>query len=844
MSLWLFALGILALLLELRPSCSITHNAQVDAYVKKLIVEFKNDPRSRRYDNVISPPRFGDGYQDFLLPKVFIWCPMHHYGLDILCPLHNLPLKAGFFTDELQRKGPRNPRLVYDLRGNVLLIQRLYICPQEGMKHKYFSASLSIIENIPKLYGLCCFPFVMFHKSSCTKQLVDFVETQILQGVNFLAICEGIAGLNFKEFSERMACFSIYQDSNSHINKTKVDYDNFYSDSMYAFPGDKKVMELFLGNFVHKKSYYDAEMEKTARSSKIITCDHTFKVSKYICASRGSDNKYIKQFENLFIVLNEDHKVVGWRLTKSTAFEDIRDLLQEIKYSLDNPLKTVIVDDCCKVKRQYESIFPGIVVKLDLFHATQRVIKTFPKGSEWSKQISSEFGLVFREDGDCGATRCLRTPEPEVIERNLDNFIKKWKHTLNENVQTKTFRELENLRIHVKKGCISGIEPGQGTECNERLHQTLNKSLLCGATKIGPEIAIAVITLIFYALNCRREGKKHEGNSRIIPFVPLPSVKAVKVAEELEEQKLRTAHLNCGAVGDDIQLDNVWRNCEIDTSVFEGLSANAIFMLENVEDMCNDTVTALLMKNTKTMLDMLNEINNQCNDRSFNAYDLPVKQSVGDDHVLASDSDTDPSSEQDHNSLLIRNLSSFNLEIDPVEGDGDCAFRSIIKQMRKTLEWNDANGKLTDHLKDMGLAGAAIDDDVFTLRQLFVNNVQSNEYYQMLLGISVEELNAESERFREQGTFSGEVGDLVMKVCSDILQIPILVITSMPRHSYVPFIPDEMVVTSTLYVAFNAFGPGHYDGTRPMILQEQGKLYYGLNISKKKALLEGFLGTG
>ena len=141
---------------------------------------------------------------------------------------------------------------------------------------------------------------------------------------------------------------------------------------------------------------------------------------------------------------------------------------------------------------------------------------------------------------------------------------------------------------------------------------------------------------------------------------------------------------------------------------------------------CNDTVTALLMRNTKTMLDMLDEINKQCNDRSFNAYDLPVKQSVGDDHVLPSDADTDPSSEQDHNSLLIRNLSSFNLEIDPVEGDGDCAFRSIIKQMqqmRKTLEWNDANGKLTDHLKDIGLAGAAIDDDVFTLRQLFVNNV-------------------------------------------------------------------------------------------------------------------------
>ena len=90
-----------------------------------------------------------------------------------------------------------------------------------------------------------------------------------------------------------------------------------------------------------------------------------------------------------------------------------------------------------------------------------------------------------------------------------------------------------------------------------------------------------------------------------------------------------------------------------------------------------------------------------------------------------------------------------------------------------------------------------------------MDNVQSNEYYQMLLGIS-KEVNTETERFREQGTFSGEVGDLVMKVCSDLLQIPL------------PFIPDQVVATSTLYAAFNAFGPDHYDRTRPAT-RVQGK---------------------
>lgn len=223
---------------------------------------------------------------------------------------------------------------------------------------------------------------------------------------------------------------------------------NFMTTHFSHFSGDKKLLEIFLANFVHKQPHCDAKMETIARTSKMITCDHTFKVSKYICASRGSD-KCIKQFENLFIVLNEDHKVVGWRLTKSTTFEEIRDLLQSINDCLDNPLQTVIVDDCCKVRYQYQSIFPGVVVKLDLFHATQRVIKTFPKGSEWSKQISTEFGLVFRADGDCGATRCLTTPASDIIEKNLDNFIKRWEDTLNQNA--KTFKECKTCMFMLRK---------------------------------------------------------------------------------------------------------------------------------------------------------------------------------------------------------------------------------------------------------------------------------------------------------------------------------------------------------------------------------------------------------
>ena len=55
-------------------------------------------------------------------------------------------------------------------------------------------------------------------------------------------------------------------------------------------------------------------------------------------------------------------------LTKSTAFEEIRNLLEHIKDSLENELQFLIVDDCCRVRSLYQPLFPGVKVKLDFFH--------------------------------------------------------------------------------------------------------------------------------------------------------------------------------------------------------------------------------------------------------------------------------------------------------------------------------------------------------------------------------------------------------------------------------------------------------------------------------------------
>lgn len=101
-------------------------------------------------------------------------------------------------------------------------------------------------------------------------------------------------------------------------------------------------------------------------------------------------------------------------------------------------------------------------------------MKTVPKGSCHSKQISSEFGLIFRANNDVGAARRMETPNPETIESNLQMFIKKWEHYLSDESKN----VIANIQKHIRIGCCSGIPPGAGTQNNERLHKQLKRSLL------------------------------------------------------------------------------------------------------------------------------------------------------------------------------------------------------------------------------------------------------------------------------------------------------------------------------------------------------------------------------
>lgn len=77
------------------------------------------------------------------------------------------------------------------------------------------------------------------------------------------------------------------------------------------------------------------------------------------------------------------------------------------------------VDDCCRLRNKIHSVFGNnVAVKLDLFHAIQRVTKTFSKRHSQYHSCLMDLRQVFRQSGDSGERRLADTPPPEENEEN------------------------------------------------------------------------------------------------------------------------------------------------------------------------------------------------------------------------------------------------------------------------------------------------------------------------------------------------------------------------------------------------------------------------------------------
>ena len=751
---------------------TLLHADHNQNYVDSIIQQFEEDSQRFSHSPFIYPPlpRPGSPKEAYFRPKLMIWSPQEQFGIVINCPEHGIELRPYQWTSDVSGKGGEMARLIYDLMGNVILVQRIYLCANGRQRHK-LRATTPDVHNVLPSYIKEYFPAVIFQRCSVSKTLIQFIDTEIVKGVNFLKVSEGLASLNYREYLQRRRIYSSACE-NAVVNVS--DSLEFNNNIIYSFPSNDQLMKIFLHNFEKNRAIYVNEMNSLVVSS--LSCDHTFKISRNVGLVRETDNSFVTQFNQLFITLNEIGEVVAWRLTKSTAFSEIEDLLVELEKRTSlrgNKIELVCVDDCCHVRSKYVSVFPNISVKLDLFHTCQRITRTFSRQNALFNNVTKDFVQIFREDNDQGEARLKKTPKKETIERNLNSFVERWSNIPHSPLTNATFTEICNLRLHVQKGCLSDIPPGCGTERNEGLHRLLNRSMISGATRISVELTIALLTILFYHHNKKISGEKHMCSTKIKPVAPDDANTINESQTSMSENAPIRKRMSTSKEAEPVR-SSAYLNKEVSYS--QSLDP-VIVMADCIEDLCQEQVASAIITEMLNVRELIENVSKRSSDRSFNALDLLHMNKMHnllnvEESIMVTDDPTINTNEQ----TLQRNLAKFNLELDNVQPDGDCAFRSIVRQISKQAKKEPTT--VSTHLRSLGLL---IDEDfdTFTLRQLFVDAVLSDQ-----CGISsfieggVEEVLRKASEFRTKGIFDREIGDVVLRVCCNLLQIPIVVITS------------------------------------------------------------------
>ena len=409
------------------------------------------------------------------------------------------------------------------------------------------------------------------------------------------------------------------------------------------------------------------------------------------------------------------------------------------------------------------------------------------------------------------------TPDVGKIEENLNVLINRWAYVKDGPVTQETLHAIENLRVHIRKGCLSDIPPGCGTERNEYIHRILNRSLLVGSTSISVELALAILTIIFFHMNTKKRYKRVFGDAHLQLGVPVEWVTASEKLDSHCEVNMEPIKRVQG--GSECLQSSTSLECGAN-NVAPQSEGGLLLVCDNVEEMLQVEVANILITQCFNTFQILQNINSKSSSRSFDAFDLPYvidpqSQDYSFGKVLGSVcSDLSPPSDviEAHRKQLKRNLAAFDLQIEEVVGDGDCAFTSIIKQLHKAVP--NLTKEADNFIRSLGLLKSE-EQDTLVLRQMFVDRMlePDEKLREFIRNGDSDILRRNIEAFRCPGFFNNEVGDFVMKAASSILRIPIVIISSNESAYCIPFVPPDPVMKVPLYVAFTSYGPGHYDST-------------------------------
>jgi len=728
--------------------------------------------------------------EDFLYPSIIIWNPFEDHNLEktIKCPQCQAYLHSHekYWADGTQSY---QPRTLYSFDHTVLLVSRVYMCfnrqillAHDERLHKALSKSIDI-------------PFILQHKTGYTKEFINKVVTLSNNGMNFFKIesmcIEEHWNYHCVKEQKFWQVLKEYKSQHPFEEIPTISFPKFKKDGI---PSNDAIAQCFLKDFMEKEYYYVSEMTQLT-SDVWISCDHTFKVASNIGYLR-EDNKWVRQYSAVFLVLNNEGKVLSWQFTNSTCFSYIQKLLTNLKQRferLGTKIQKIAVDNCCQWRNKLQDIFGDeITVCLDVFHAVQRISRTLPKKHKLYHQCIGDLRLVFRTGGDIGLKRCKATPLPDEMLRNMDNFVKEWKnvsHFGKPLFSSETLHEIEKLKFHITKGCLSNIEVGCGTNRNEALHRHMNSFF--HQSRISILLAYALMTVLIYSHNSIQESKP----KRIIkPISAIISEEVKGLYLSSSSNSVSNSKEYFGILPKDLPFLPGTNDSPFYDKVSNECEENSTFDL--------DSVTLLLSKSVQQCM-----VASKLKDCKQLQMCTVMQKEI--EKLIISPKDTNTINDQ----FLSNLLTSNDLELIPMAGDGNCCFSAVGKGLQCILEENFADkSSFVKHINFLQLQISDLQQLSLRLRKLTVDEWSgcNKSFYENFL-TSSQSIDDAAIKFSEPGYYQNDVGDLMILALCNVLHVPIIIFSNIPNQPVIPVLPQETRFDVLLFVAYNHIGEGHYD---------------------------------
>ena len=174
-----------------------------------------------------------------------------------------------------------------------------------------------------------------------------------------------------------------------------------------------------------------------------------------------------------------------------------------------------------------------------------------------------------------------------------------------------------------------------------------------------------------------------------------------------------------------------------------------------------------------------------------------------------------------HEEQLNRNLAKHNIVRLPVKGDGNCLFYALAEGLMYEMKV-DPNEfghvlrqyfRLSNHFRLVDFADQ--------LRQLCVEQWRLHEdYYSQFVDKEKVSFLKEVKKFSKNGVSDSILGDIVPLTIANILDINIVIFTSVSDLPRIDVKPERRTSSSsnqrkTIYLAYNQSGVGHYDAAYP-----------------------------